>query len=189
MSRPRTAVATVLALLVTLWVTAGAASAHEGGGAAFTGEAGPYTVYAYDGVPGTEPGSLAYSVILRRTTDGAPVDGATLTAAADPADGSSASAVAGVQAQSVANVYELTLPDPGPGSWQARLTVDGPDGPGSTDLTLHGVAGATAAPDGTPVWVVAVGGAAAALGLAAAVGASRRRTRPGLSRDGAGVTS
>ena len=182
MSRPRTAVTTVLALLVALLGTAGPASAHNGGGAAFTGEAGPYTVYAYDGVPGPGEGTLAYSVIVRRTADGSPVDGATLTVSADPADGSPMTAVTGVQAQSVANVYELMLPDPGPGTWRARLVLAGPDGPGSTETTLHGASGATVATAGTPVWLVAAAGAVVALVVAAGVGAARRRNRAGVSR-------
>lgn len=180
MSRPRTAVATVFALLVAL-LGAGPAAAHDGGGAAFTGEAGPYTLYVYDGVPGPAAGTLAYSVIVRRTADGTPVDGATLTVSADPADGTSATSVSDVRAQAVANVYEVTLPDPGPGTWQARLAVAGPDGPGSTETTLHGASATTAASAGLPVWLVATGGAVVALVLAAALGAARRRSRSGVT--------
>ena len=183
MSRPRTTVTAALGLLVAVLGTAllalvgvaGPAAAHDGGGAAFTGEAGPYTLYAYDGVPGSAPGTLDYSVILLRTADGAPVDGATLDVSAEPADGSGATAQS-VRAQSVANVYEVTLSDPGAGTWRARLTVDGPDGPGSTEATLHGAGTAASAPTGTSVWLVAAGGAVAALGVAAVTAARRRRS-------------
>lgn len=125
--------------LASLW-TGTPASAHGGGSAIFDGRAGPYQVFAYDGEDTGQPDEVAYTVIVRNASNGAPVDDADVTVSArSTVTADSASQEAGpVTASSVGNVYRYVLPDPGDGRWEVTLTVKSDAGTGAAAYELHG---------------------------------------------------
>jgi hypothetical protein len=130
-------------MLVALLLTLSApAAAHGGEGAIYSGAAGPYTVYAFDGSPGPRPGVIRYDVIVWESASGQPVDEANVTVTARltaPGDGD-ARQVGPVRARGVANVYQYTLPDPGQAKWRTQVTVNAASGTGTTQaFLLHGL--------------------------------------------------
>ena len=132
----------VVGLLAGAWRDRGrTCSAHDGAGAAFTGEAGPYTLYAYDGTPRRGAGRAGlHRDRCSRTADGAPVDGATVTVTAAPRGHHRDAAAAGQPPPAVANVYAVPAARPGRrAAGRSGVAVDGAAGTGGTaPSTLHG---------------------------------------------------
>ena len=133
--------AALVAVLGLLVLTAPAAAAHGGGGAAQTIKAGPYLVYVYDGEPGMQPETIRYTLIVRDAETGSPVDGATVQVSGKSTGTTEtdSKSVGPVTANGVANVYEYALPDLGETPWKVRATIEAASGTASTKpFTLHG---------------------------------------------------
>lgn len=113
------------------------AAAHDGAGATFTGRAGPYEVLAYDGVEGADRMD-EYAVLLRERTSSAPVDGASVTVTAVPAEPDGVRAQPPVLAEGVGNVYRFALPSNGPAGWKVTVDVTGSYGAGRVSFAVHG---------------------------------------------------
>ena len=113
---------------------AGPALAHNGTGAAFTGSAGPFEVFAYDGRPAATAGLVEYRVVLSQGPAQTPVNDATVTITA-----SGPSAHGPERARDVANIYYFELPEPGPLPYKITLAVSKGDQTGSVSFDLHGV--------------------------------------------------
>ena len=128
-----------LALLLSV-SAAGPAAAHNAP-LAYQGIAGPYTVWAYQGSRGDTPATIAYTVALRVSATGAPVDDATVTVTAatpDSSDGIGQHA-GPIIATPIANLYQYVLPDPGPNPWTVQLHIDSSAGTGTATFAVTGL--------------------------------------------------
>jgi hypothetical protein len=141
------------------------ASAHNGVGAAFTGKAGHYIVYAYDGEPLSD-GRIDYKLVLLNARASDPVYEARPVVAASRAGGAATPA----KVTSFGNVFFYNLPNPYPHDWTVHLRIHGPLGAAGVDYRMHGAAPTTTPtplvvtesdPSSWPVFVGVAGGAVA----------------------------
>lgn len=155
-------------------------AAHNGAGAAFTGPAGRYTVYAYDGYR-LPSGELEYRLVLLNTSTGEPVQSVVPVITATPQGGAGPAVSARVTV--LANVVLYDLPNSYPRDWAVRVALSGPLGTGQAAFVMHGqapyVAPAVHETSGanTGPWLAAGLAIAAAAVLAAAYLIVRRRRK------------
>ena len=186
--RHRARRAAVLVVFLGSLCCAGVASAHNGVGAAFTGRAGPYTVYAYDAYPNPN-GALAYRLVVIVTRSGEPADVSrvAVTAASLAEVGASPSTtVVPASVQVYANVAFYELRNPYPHFWRVTVRVSGSTGAGVVSFPMHGTAPVAAPPSysvagdgGGGSWLVVAGVVAGVVVVVAGVitVAMRRRRR------------
>ena len=120
-------------------VPAVSASAHNGVGAAFKGQAGHYIVYAYDGEL-LSAGRVDYKLVLLNARTKNPVyDAHPIVTATRPGEDSTTATI-----KPFGNVFFYNLPNPYPHDWNVHLRITGPLGSGVVDYQMHGARPATA---------------------------------------------
>lgn len=158
----------------------GPAVAHNGVGAAFTGRAGPYTIYAYDGYL-SPSGRFAYRLVLLDASSGQPANDLSVAISAIGASGAPVHA----PVQIYANVVFYELRNPYPHLWRVSVRVSGPAGSGVVAFPMHGaapvadpaVSPSSPAGGGEPTWPWIAGGVAlGVVVLGGVVALLRRRT-------------
>lgn len=121
MSRRFVLFATLLLLLLPAAVWA------HGGERVYQGDAGPYAVEVYLlRLKGGEnqSDSLDYTLSLRETATGRPVDSALVTVSAQTSGGT----IGPVEATQFTNQYQVILPVENPGTWTMEVHIQSPHG-------------------------------------------------------------
>jgi hypothetical protein len=167
-----------LALLLSV-ATAAPAAAHSAA-LAYQGTAGPYTIWAYQGTRGDTPATIAYTVALRVSATGAPVDDATATVtAATPDTSDSVGQHAGpVTATPIANLYQYVLPDPGPHNWTVQLLIRASAGTATATFAVTGLINRAPAQFHISAWVPTAAALLVLTGLATWSFRGRRPQHP-----------
>jgi hypothetical protein len=167
-----------LALLLTA-ATASPAAAHSAP-LAYQGSAGPYTVWAYQGTRGDTPATIAYTVALRVSATGAPVDDATATVTATTPDTSDSVGqhTGPVTATPIANLYQYILPDPGPNPWTVQLHIDSSAGTATATFAVTGLINPAPTQFRISAWVLTAITLLALTAVATTIWSMRGRRRP-----------